>query len=58
MLAQILISPNADLGWLNETYPNAFAAQLILHCLLGRQSGEHMNNRRTDRLECVEYGLW
>jgi hypothetical protein len=58
MLAQILIRPNADLGWLNETYANALAAQLVLHCLFGRHSGEDMNSGRADWLECVEYGLW
>jgi hypothetical protein len=38
MLTQILIRPNADLGWFNKTDANAFAAQLypdqmILHSL-------------------------
>jgi hypothetical protein len=58
MLLQILIRPHADLGRLNETDANALAAQLVLHCLLGRKSCQDVNRRRTYRLQCIEYGLW
>jgi hypothetical protein len=57
MLTQILIRPTADLGWLNETYPDALAAQLVLHSLLGRKSCQDMNRRCADWPECIEYGL-
>jgi len=57
MRLQIDLCPGADLGWLDETYPDAPAAQLFLHRSASCQPRQDMHRRRTDWLKRVDRGL-